>query len=83
MARSARHWDLWVSVPTAGLPVTVLAWTDTVPPWGAALAGFPAFTGLSWAAWRQLSQREDRLSHEDYGEIVSLVDPRNENLSAP
>jgi hypothetical protein len=78
------HWDLWTA--TAGavvFSIIALAAGDYRGSQPMLIAAVPTNLTISVAVWLGGRWVADRLRTEDYGELVRLVDPREEAISLP
>lgn len=78
------HWDLWLAV--VGLAVFLLAALASGDFRGSQpilVAGVPTGVAIAAAAWLGGRWVADRLRTEAYGELVRLVDPREEAAALP
>ncbi len=78
------HWDVWLAV--AGFAIFLLAGLTSDDFRGSQpllIAGVPTGFTIAVAAWLGGRWVADRLRTEVYGELVRLVDPREEAASLP
>lgn len=78
------HWDLWVALAAAvAFSVVTLAAGGFRGSQVMLIAGIPTNLAIAVAAWLGGRWVADRLRTEDYGELVRVVDPREEAISLP
>lgn len=78
------HWDLWIALAVAAVfTMLALAAGDFRGSQPMLIAGVPTNLTVAVAAWLGGRWVADRLRTEDYGELVRVVDPREEAISLP
>ena len=78
------HWDLWIAIAMGVAFAAIVALGDDFHSNRALLlAGVPANVAIGTAAWLAGRWVADRLRTEVYGELLRVIDPREEAISLP